>query len=247
MACCGSRLAGMFVPCIAERTPLSPPGYLLQYTRKGGRPAQRRVCMQYGYRDQLILPENLPLAGQRVMITGAGSWICRLNPAVDSFGLQQLSRLSGLQTRQLPWAIVAVPHNVQTFDADPFLLVLLLLVCNGTNRRLAPRQYASRLAERLVDAGARPVWVPSIVITSISRTSELEELDGALNSLDQFSHLAFTSSNGISAVMSRLAQIYGGRFCSSRSCMRPAVVPRPSRLCISCYTCRESETQGAVS
>jgi len=112
--------------------------------RKGARAGRRQVRMQYGYRDQLIQPKDLPLTGRRVMIT-------------------------------------------------------------------APRQYASRLADRLVDAGARPLWVPSIVITSISRATELEELDAALTSLDQFTHLAFTSSNGISAVMSRLAHIYGGQ------------------------------------
>ena len=31
----------------------------------------------------------------------------------------------------------------------------------------APRQYAAKLASRLVTAGARPVWVPSISITPI--------------------------------------------------------------------------------
>lgn len=31
----------------------------------------------------------------------------------------------------------------------------------------APRQYAAKLAARLITAGARPVWLPSITITPL--------------------------------------------------------------------------------
>eukprot|EP00210_Caulerpa_lentillifera_P001446 g1388.t1 len=70
----------------------------------------------------------------------------------------------------------------------------------------APRQYASKLSSILVRAGARPIWLPTIQITSLPK-AELPNIDNALEKLDQFSHVAFTSKNGISAVIERLQHL----------------------------------------
>ncbi|GMH40178.1 hypothetical protein BSKO_08082 [Bryopsis sp. KO-2023] len=80
------------------------------------------------------------------------------------------------------------------------------------NRRVlitAPRQYASKLGSYLLDAGARPIWVPAIEVTSLPE-QETFELDGILTSLKDFTHLAFTSKNGIHAVMDQLVVKQGG-------------------------------------
>ncbi|KAK3271641.1 hypothetical protein CYMTET_20027 [Cymbomonas tetramitiformis] len=71
----------------------------------------------------------------------------------------------------------------------------------------APRQYAARLATYLVEAGARPVIVPAIAITETSNTAPL---DAALLDLKSYSHVAFTSRNGIAAVLARLEVLHGG-------------------------------------
>ncbi|KAK9845437.1 hypothetical protein WJX81_006417 [Elliptochloris bilobata] len=70
----------------------------------------------------------------------------------------------------------------------------------------APRQYAARLSARLVDAGARPVWVPAIQVTRLRDPDALEELDAALADLGAFSDIAFTLRNGVEAVLERLAK-----------------------------------------
>ena len=40
----------------------------------------------------------------------------------------------------------------------------------------APRQYAARLSSQLVDAGARPVWVPAIQVTRLQEPDALKVL-----------------------------------------------------------------------
>lgn len=72
----------------------------------------------------------------------------------------------------------------------------------------APRQYAHKLAAYLVMAGARPVWVPSISITHIWREDK-SKFDEQMQSLSQYDHIAFTSRNGIYAVMQRLEELQG--------------------------------------
>ena len=65
----------------------------------------------------------------------------------------------------------------------------------------APRTYASRLAREIVDLGGLPVLMPTI------ETCWLEDytaLDLALQQLDRFDWIAFTSRNGIDAVAERL-------------------------------------------
>lgn len=46
-----------------------------------------------------------------------------------------------------------------------------------SNRRVmitSPRQYALKLASRLIEAGARPVWVPTIEIARLSTPETLQ-------------------------------------------------------------------------
>ncbi|GBF89716.1 uroporphyrinogen-III synthase [Raphidocelis subcapitata] len=74
----------------------------------------------------------------------------------------------------------------------------------------APRQYAGRLAGLLIAAGAQPVWLPGIEITRLP-SDQCGELDSALERLHEFDYLAFTSKNGIHAVMGRLEKTKGGR------------------------------------
>mmetsp|Transcript_16947 Transcript_16947/g.23406 ORF Transcript_16947/g.23406 Transcript_16947/m.23406 type:complete len:351 (+) Transcript_16947:77-1129(+) len=71
----------------------------------------------------------------------------------------------------------------------------------------APRQYASRLATLLIDSGAQPIWVPAI---QICETKDHSGLDRELLHLDEYTHVAFTSRNGIAAVLSRLKHVYKG-------------------------------------
>ncbi|KAF6261973.1 Uroporphyrinogen-III synthase HemD-domain-containing protein [Scenedesmus sp. NREL 46B-D3] len=108
--------------------------------------------------------------------------------------------------RTLCRAAVVAPGSqcdaLATFDHLPLL-----------NRRIlitAPRQYASKLAALLVDAGARPTWVPGIAISRLSDHEQLQQLDNSLQQLESYSHLAFTSKNGILAVLERLAALHGG-------------------------------------
>mmetsp|Transcript_15906 Transcript_15906/g.37700 ORF Transcript_15906/g.37700 Transcript_15906/m.37700 type:complete len:290 (+) Transcript_15906:337-1206(+) len=75
----------------------------------------------------------------------------------------------------------------------------------------APRRYASRLVGRLVEAGALPLWIPTIEITALNRPDDLKSLDDALTCLEDYTHIAFTSSNGITAVLDRLEALHGGK------------------------------------
>ncbi|BDA45398.1 hypothetical protein COCOBI_07-1850 [Coccomyxa sp. Obi] len=81
-----------------------------------------------------------------------------------------------------------------------------------SNRRIlftSPRQYATKLAARLTGRGARPVWVPAIEIARLTDSHRMQALDQELSHLDRYSHLAFTSRNGIAAVLERLATMHG--------------------------------------
>jgi len=79
-----------------------------------------------------------------------------------------------------------------------------------TGRRIlftAPRQYASRLSSLLIQSGAHPVWLPAIEITQLSDNTEL---DAALLQLSEYTHVAYTSRNGINAVLQRLELLHDG-------------------------------------
>ncbi|KAF5841511.1 Uroporphyrinogen-III synthase HemD-domain-containing protein [Dunaliella salina] len=76
----------------------------------------------------------------------------------------------------------------------------------------APRQYAHKLAGQLLLAGARPLWVPSVAINPVS-PEKLGSLDAALHALitephhHPYTHIAFTSKNGIYATLQRAAEL----------------------------------------
>lgn len=68
----------------------------------------------------------------------------------------------------------------------------------------APRQYAERLGARLFEAGARPIWIPSIQITTLSEDTRKVQMANVLSDLSPFDHILFTSKNGIQAVLDAL-------------------------------------------
>lgn len=68
----------------------------------------------------------------------------------------------------------------------------------------APRNYAAKLARLLVLRGARPVWMPTIVIEPMP---DYREFDDAIRNLARYHWLAFTSRNGIEAFFDRLAAL----------------------------------------
>ena len=65
-----------------------------------------------------------------------------------------------------------------------------------------PRNYAAKLSRLLVLRGARPVWMPTIVIEPMQ---DYTEFDTAIRNLSKYRWLAFTSRNGIEAFFDRLA------------------------------------------
>ncbi|MEW5318330.1 MAG: hypothetical protein WDW38_009558 [Sanguina aurantia] len=77
----------------------------------------------------------------------------------------------------------------------------------------APRQYAHKLVSKLVEAGARALWVPAIAVTRLQHKSREEtELHGALSLLldsnrSNITHIAFTSRNGIAAFLENLGSV----------------------------------------
>ncbi|PNW72272.1 hypothetical protein CHLRE_16g675000v5 [Chlamydomonas reinhardtii] len=80
----------------------------------------------------------------------------------------------------------------------------------------APRQYSQKLSSKLINAGARPLVVPGVAITELEG-AELEQMRGYLRALladphpaSSLSHIAFTSKNGIFALLDQLAAVAGG-------------------------------------
>eukprot|EP00198_Chlamydomonas_reinhardtii_P006494 XP_001695830.1 predicted protein [Chlamydomonas reinhardtii] len=90
---------------------------------------------------------------------------------------------------------------------------------HGVQRDLkgvAPRQYSQKLSSKLINAGARPLVVPGVAITELEG-AELEQMRGYLRALladphpaSSLSHIAFTSKNGIFALLDQLAAVAGG-------------------------------------
>ena len=66
----------------------------------------------------------------------------------------------------------------------------------------APRNYAARLAQQIIYQGGLPLLTPSIETCSLA---DPIALDAALRHLDDFDWLAFTSRNGINALVQRMA------------------------------------------
>ncbi|MDJ0659942.1 MAG: uroporphyrinogen-III synthase [Crocosphaera sp.] len=64
-----------------------------------------------------------------------------------------------------------------------------------------PRNYASRFAAEIINYGGIPVIVPTIETCYLS---SYEILDNCLKNITTFNYIAFTSRNGINAVISRI-------------------------------------------
>ncbi|MFN6465338.1 MAG: uroporphyrinogen-III synthase [Nostoc sp. DedVER02] len=65
----------------------------------------------------------------------------------------------------------------------------------------APRNYAYRLSEQLIKKGGLPVFMPTIETCYLSNYSKL---DIALNQIEEFDWIVFTSRNGITAFFHRM-------------------------------------------
>jgi uroporphyrinogen-III synthase len=65
----------------------------------------------------------------------------------------------------------------------------------------APRNYASRLSEQIIQKGGLPVLMPTIETCHLANYSEL---DTAIKCIDKFNWIAFTSRNGIIAFFERM-------------------------------------------
>jgi uroporphyrinogen-III synthase len=88
----------------------------------------------------------------------------------------------------------------------------------------APRLYAARLAAPLLDAGARVQWLPTIETSSLTNELSQAMLEDALQNLDSFDHVLFTSRIGILAVLKALKKIKGSKraaICHLRSVAGP--------------------------
>ncbi len=65
----------------------------------------------------------------------------------------------------------------------------------------APRNYAGRLGQLLIERGARPVWMPTI---SIEPMADYSAFDAVIRERDKYDWIAFTSRNGIDAYLNRI-------------------------------------------
>ncbi|KYC40185.1 uroporphyrinogen III synthase [Scytonema hofmannii PCC 7110] len=68
----------------------------------------------------------------------------------------------------------------------------------------APRNYALRLSNQLANQGALPLLMPTIETCPLENFTEL---DSALQKIEQFDWIAFTSRNGIEAFLQRLDEL----------------------------------------
>ncbi|MDJ0926959.1 MAG: uroporphyrinogen-III synthase [Gammaproteobacteria bacterium] len=75
---------------------------------------------------------------------------------------------------------------------------------NKTILYTAPRNYAGRLGQLMIERGARPIWMPTIVIEPMA---DYAEFDAALRNRDDYDWIAFTSRNGIEAFFARVAAL----------------------------------------
>lgn len=65
----------------------------------------------------------------------------------------------------------------------------------------APRNYAFRLSEQIIKQGGLPVLMPTIETCYLSNYTKL---DTALERIDEFDWIVFTSRNGITAFFQRM-------------------------------------------
>lgn len=68
----------------------------------------------------------------------------------------------------------------------------------------APRSYAARLVQQLIDKGALPIVMPTIETCSLENFTELDLI---LRTIDTYDWIAFTSRNGIDGLLQRLQDL----------------------------------------
>jgi uroporphyrinogen-III synthase len=123
----------------------------------------------------------------------------------------------------------------------------------------APRNYAGRLGQLLIERGARPVWMPTITIEPVA---DYAEFDAVIRERGKFSWIAFTSRNGIDAYLNRIealglkpADVAGLKTAAigndagllEQAGLKPTLVPPvPSPIGIVEELRRRGETQGVV-
>lgn len=74
-----------------------------------------------------------------------------------------------------------------------------------------PRQYAGKLSSVLVQAGARPVWMPTVRYVPLPETNTLaSQLDVALLEIASFDIVGFTSRYAMQGFWERMKILYGG-------------------------------------
>ncbi|WP_414587299.1 uroporphyrinogen-III synthase [Scytonema sp. PCC 10023] len=90
----------------------------------------------------------------------------------------------------------------------------------------APRNYAVRLSEQLINQGGLPILMPTIETCLLENFTEL---DAALQQIDTFDWIAFTSRNGIEAFFQRLKDL-GLNLFSLTNCLFCAIGTDAERL-----------------
>ncbi|MCC7257059.1 MAG: uroporphyrinogen-III synthase [Gammaproteobacteria bacterium] len=123
----------------------------------------------------------------------------------------------------------------------------------------APRNYAGRLGQLLIERGARPIWMPTITIEPVA---DYREFDEVIREREKYRWIAFTSRNGIDAYLNRIealglkpADVVGLKTAAigndaallEQSGLKPALMPPvPSPTGIVEELERRGETQGVV-
>lgn len=88
-----------------------------------------------------------------------------------------------------------------------------------------PRNYAGRLGQLLIEAGARPIWMPTITIDPVPDHSVFDQV---IRDRDQYAWIAFTSRNGIDAYLNRIEAL--GLVPADVAGLRTAAIGNDARL-----------------
>ncbi|MBV8882709.1 MAG: uroporphyrinogen-III synthase [Chroococcidiopsidaceae cyanobacterium CP_BM_RX_35] len=111
----------------------------------------------------------------------------------------------------------------------------------------APRNYASRLSEHIVNQGGLPLLMPTIETCLLGNYTEL---DNILQRVDEFDWIAFTSRNGIDAFFQRMI-VLGLPKSMLRNCQLCAIGKDSERLAFCCgrvdLTPTEPSPEGIVA
>jgi len=118
----------------------------------------------------------------------------------------------------------AISDGGGSTEVDPLASIRSIPLGGRRIMITAPRLYAARLAAPLLDAGARVQWLPTIETSSLTNELSQAMLEDALQNLDSFDHVLFTSRIGILAVLKALKKIKGSKraaICHLRSVAGP--------------------------